>query len=1155
MMRPHQGVRRGRYAAAATLPWLRLSNPSGLCFSFFPEGALQAITHGALMLNQGGGSPLEDGLSPIYLRIRTRGGWQAWPLVGPSANARLISQRDSLGWICEVGGLHVECILRMHETEAAWCWTLRVANPTRRAVACDALYAQDVGLASLGALRANEMFVSHYLDHHVLRDRACGPVICTRQNLPQDGRCPGLLQGCHPGAVGFATDGLQFFGLGVKAGEPPAAFQAGLPSRIVQGEMALPALQGCVQNIEPGGQALIHFWAALRPDVEPWRTSAARELDLVRPWVNALAGRAFPMLNGAQRATPRTVFSGPVLNGDPPTQKDLRAWFGASWRHEERCEKELLSFWHGSDRHVVLPTKELACERPHGHILRSDTELYPSGHALSATAFMAGLFLSYVTVGNLSFNRFLSIGRDPLHLRRAAGQRVFVRVDSTWRRLAMPSAFEISARQCRWFYKVGRRCLVLEARVTPGQSEVTLELRVKGQPLACLITHEVVAGQDVLGGAVPWRVDPAKGRFTFRPAPGELLAGKWPDSSFSLQVQERESVEAWGGDELLYDDGCPRGYPYAVIRTKPLRRVSLVLSGHLERSGKAASLVVRDETAWSTLAGGLALRRSGSVDVPRLDDMLKWHAESALTHLLSPHGLEQFTGAAWGVRDVCQGPVEFLLALRKDAAVRRILETVFSHQYQDTGWWPQWFMFDEYRAIQSRDSHGDVGIWPLKALCDYVETTSDFGILEAEIPFTRWPGAAFTAARASVVRHVDRLLDRIEREMIPGSALVRYGHGDWDDTLQPSRRDFAERQVSSWTVALLFQTLVRYAEVARRAGDRKRSSRAGVLAERMQADFHRWLMPDGVVAGFALFPSGGGEPEQILLHPSDRVTGIRYRLISMTRGILSGLFSAGEARRHIGLIERHLTFPDGVRLVDRPVAYHGGRMQFFQRAETSAYCGREVGLMYVHAHLRYLESLTRMGYAEQVWPGLLAVTPIQLLASVPHAEVRQSNAYFSSSDGAFSTRYDASRNFSDLRTGRIKVKGGWRIYSSGPGLYFGLTLNQVLGLRYRYGDWIVDPVLPTSLDGLTLDREIEGKPVRVRYGLKGPADASWHVVVNGRPMKTNPVRDNPYRAGGVAIPVEELRRELKERRNLIEITPHSPNRPFFSAPAAAGGGR
>ena len=57
----------------------------------------------------------------------------------------------------------------------------------------------------------------------------------------------------------------------------------------------------------------------------------------------------------------------------------------------------------------------------------------------------------------------------------------------------------------------------------------------------------------------------------------------------------------------------------------------------------------------------------------------------------------------------------------------------------------------------------------------------------------------------------------------------------------------------------------------------------------------------------------------------------------------------------------HLVAPDGVRLMDVPPCYKGGTMRHFQRAETAAFFGREVGLMYVHAHLRYVQMLAALG--------------------------------------------------------------------------------------------------------------------------------------------------------------------------------------------------
>ena len=49
------------------------------------------------------------------------------------------------------------------------------------------------------------------------------------------------------------------------------------------------------------------------------------------------------------------------------------------------------------------------------------------------------------------------------------------------------------------------------------------------------------------------------------------------------------------------------------------------------------------------------------------------------------------------------------------------------------------------------------------------------------------------------------------------------------------------------------------------------------------------IVRDGTVAGYALFDKGPGEPE-LLLHPSDTRTGLRYSLLPMTRSIIGGLF-------------------------------------------------------------------------------------------------------------------------------------------------------------------------------------------------------------------------------------------------------------------------
>ena len=96
----------------------------------------------------------------------------------------------------------------------------------------------------------------------------------------------------------------------------------------------------------------------------------------------------------------------------------------------------------------------------------------------------------------------------------------------------------------------------------------------------------------------------------------------------------------------------------------------------------------------------------------------------------------------------------------------------------------------------------------------------------------------------------------------------------------------------------------------------------------------------------------------------------------MIHAILEDLFTPPQAREHLQLIDEHLSGPDGARLFDRPMAYHGGPQRFFQRAESARFFGREIGLMYMHAHLRYAQALAHVGEAERFFHALCQANPI-----------------------------------------------------------------------------------------------------------------------------------------------------------------------------------
>ena len=86
------------------------------------------------------------------------------------------------------------------------------------------------------------------------------------------------------------------------------------------------------------------------------------------------------------------------------------------------------------------------------------------------------------------------------------------------------------------------------------------------------------------------------------------------------------------------------------------------------------------------------------------------------------------------------------------------------------------------------------------------------------------------------------------------------------------------------------------------------------------------------------------------------------------------------------------------------------------------------------------------GEADALWTALQVVNPIAVTERLAHASPRQRNAHFSSSDAAFRDRYQANAEWERVRTGTVALEGGWRVYSSGPGLSTNLLLQHAFGI-------------------------------------------------------------------------------------------------------------
>ncbi|HBG26790.1 MAG: hypothetical protein A2Y10_05480 [Planctomycetes bacterium GWF2_41_51] len=1096
-----------------------LRNSAGLKFSIFENGSIKNIEQGLVQINLLTGSPLEPGCSNLYLRIRGNK-IKAVPMIGPKSFSNHIINKNTFEIKGEVEGILYSCRLLLAKKENSWLWDVHLTNTNTNAkkLELDILYVQDVGLSSADGNEKNELYISQYIDYTSLSHQEHGQIVCCRQNEHGSGSFPWLALGSISQTNSFSTDGMQFFGQAFKQTGIPKALSASELDGLCQQEFAIAALQEKPFILESGHSRSLGFFGVYCPNhVVPTSSDDLMMIDTrlcelknisVQPWSDEYD----------YQEPVKSLFSeSDLFISEDLTDDELNKLFTGERRHCEFSNNELLSFFYGENSHVVLRTKELLSERPHGHILKTGSGLLPDESIMSFTAYMFGVFQSHIAQGNVNFNRFLTLNSNPLNIPRHTGQRIFIRQNGEYQQLGIPSVFEMTLNGCRWIYKRGNLLFEIISSAAQDRAEITLHLRVlSGQAPEWFITNQLTSEHN-------WQLDSdiKNGARILKFIPGgkSLLSKMYPDGFFAFQFENSETIKQVGGDELLFVDGKSRGMQFLNVELTAAKEFLMTICGGLVKQNAIKKIKHNYNLN--------ILQNKTRSSINEISEILPWFIHNSQIHYLSPHGLEQYGGAAWGTRDICQGPVEMLLSMEQYSSVRDILCKVFSNQ-NINGNWSQWWMFDRYKEIRNHESHGDVILWPILATSQYIRSSEDYDFLNQKLPYYE------ESQPCKIIDHILRAIKHIKaNRFIHNTSLVNYDGGDWNDAMQPANPELKNKLISSWTVILSFHAFTEFAQICRRAGYEKIAEELENLCDAIKNDFNRFLLRDGVTAGFGYVNQNG--QIELMLHPSDESTGVNYSLLPMTRGIISGIFTEQQAKLHLGLVAQHLKGPDGARLMDRSPKYHGGLQRYFKRAESCPFFGREIGLMYTHAHLRYAEALACMGQSELFVKTLRQAVPIDIQKVIPQANVRQSNCYYSSSDAGFMNRYEANRRYDDLLAGIIPLKGGWRIYSSGPGLFVRYVISHLLGIRKDFDKYTFDPVMPKELEGLNVQMQLAGRSVQMIYEVSGNERGIRGIEINRTGVELSR-QNNPYRLGGASIDTKKLKALLNKEDNTIKIS-------------------
>jgi cellobiose phosphorylase len=136
-------------------------------------------------------------------------------------------------------------------------------------------------------------------------------------------------------------------------------------------------------------------------------------------------------------------------------------------------------------------------------------------------------------------------------------------------------------------------------------------------------------------------------------------------------------------------------------------------------------------------------------------------------------------------------------------------------------------------------------------------------------------------------------------------------------------------------------------------------------------------------------------------------------------------------------------------------------------------------------------------------------------------------ATFRAADAAFADRYEAQQQYAPhLQTVTVALDGGWRVYSSGPGMaHRACWWAASWACAARHATLVVDPVMPPALHGMTAQLPLAGCMLEVVYHLGPQGCGPIWLELDGTPLPFVHGA-NPYRSGAAEVDMAVLRARL-----------------------------